>query len=217
MGELMGGVSNVCGLCPRITASVGDLSARKTAGRAMRGAGSSLDEPNIAAGSNAVSGLDWPSAEGACAARTATTTRNGIRTTCLALRPGNPVVLNRESAIPLRRRPVNSAGQRRSNGISQKRPDRSTPTPANPAAESVGDEPHEPANRDRVKDLHSGSAAAIVLPLGAASRRKLFTKHGVSNYGLWRSLASALDWGSRGRRFKSCQPDSVKLEAHRPN
>jgi hypothetical protein len=26
--------------------------------------------------------------------------------------------------------------------------------------------------------------------------------------GLWRSLVSALDWGSRGRRFKSGQPDS---------
>ncbi len=27
--------------------------------------------------------------------------------------------------------------------------------------------------------------------------------------GAWRSLASALDWGSRGRRFKSCRPDFV--------
>jgi hypothetical protein len=27
--------------------------------------------------------------------------------------------------------------------------------------------------------------------------------------GLWRSLVSALDWGSRGRRFKSGQPDSI--------
>ena len=26
-------------------------------------------------------------------------------------------------------------------------------------------------------------------------------------FGLWRSLVSALDWGSRGRRFESCQPD----------
>ena len=25
--------------------------------------------------------------------------------------------------------------------------------------------------------------------------------------GAWRSLASVLDWGSRGRRFKSCRPD----------
>ena len=25
--------------------------------------------------------------------------------------------------------------------------------------------------------------------------------------GAWRSLASARDWGSRGRRFKSCRPD----------
>ena len=28
-------------------------------------------------------------------------------------------------------------------------------------------------------------------------------------HGLWRSLVSALDWGSRGRRFKSSQPDAV--------
>ncbi len=26
-------------------------------------------------------------------------------------------------------------------------------------------------------------------------------------HGLWRSLVSALDWGSRGREFKSPQPD----------
>ena len=32
--------------------------------------------------------------------------------------------------------------------------------------------------------------------------------------GLWRSLASALDWGSRGRRFKSCQPDLTKPCLH---
>ena len=29
----------------------------------------------------------------------------------------------------------------------------------------------------------------------------------VGGFGAWRSLASALDWGSRGRRFKSCRPD----------
>ena len=28
-------------------------------------------------------------------------------------------------------------------------------------------------------------------------------------FGAWRSLASALDWGSRGRRFKSCRPESI--------
>ena len=28
-------------------------------------------------------------------------------------------------------------------------------------------------------------------------------------FGAWRSLASARDWGSRGRRFKSCRPDSI--------
>lgn len=171
MGELIGGVSNVCGLCPRMTGWDGDRSVRKTAGMAMRGAGNSLGWPNIAAGSNAVSGLDWPNAEGACAASTATTTRNGIRTTCLALRPGNPSVLNRELAIPLRRRPVNFADPRRSNGISQKCPVRSTPTPANPAAELAENEPREPANRDRVKDLHSGRAAAIVLPQDVSWRR----------------------------------------------
>ncbi len=27
--------------------------------------------------------------------------------------------------------------------------------------------------------------------------------------GLWRSLVSALDWGSRGREFESPQPDEV--------
>ena len=30
-------------------------------------------------------------------------------------------------------------------------------------------------------------------------------------FGAWRSLASALDWGSRGRRFKSCRPDWLVL------
>src|SRR5438270_4552279 len=30
----------------------------------------------------------------------------------------------------------------------------------------------------------------------------------VRPHGLWRSLVSALDWGSRGREFKSPQPDS---------
>ena len=28
-----------------------------------------------------------------------------------------------------------------------------------------------------------------------------------SMVGAWRSLASALEWGSRGRRFESCRPD----------
>ena len=35
-----------------------------------------------------------------------------------------------------------------------------------------------------------------------------FPLGGTEVYGLWRSLASAFDWGSKGRRFKSCQPDS---------
>lgn len=32
----------------------------------------------------------------------------------------------------------------------------------------------------------------------------------VRHIGLWRSLVSALDWGSRGREFKSPQPDQRK-------
>src|ERR1044072_5572823 len=32
----------------------------------------------------------------------------------------------------------------------------------------------------------------------------------VRPHGLWRSLVSALDWGSRGREFKSPQPDSER-------
>ena len=35
--------------------------------------------------------------------------------------------------------------------------------------------------------------------------RERCVSHG--GFGAWRSLASALDWGSRGRRFKSCRPD----------
>src|SRR6185503_2293811 len=31
----------------------------------------------------------------------------------------------------------------------------------------------------------------------------------VITFGVWRSLASALDWGSRGRRFKSYHPDHL--------
>jgi hypothetical protein len=33
---------------------------------------------------------------------------------------------------------------------------------------------------------------------------------GQNNSGLWRSLVSVLDWGSRGRGFKSRQPDHVR-------
>ncbi len=32
-----------------------------------------------------------------------------------------------------------------------------------------------------------------------------------SDTGVWRSLASAFDWGSKGRRFKSCHPDLQNL------
>lgn len=35
------------------------------------------------------------------------------------------------------------------------------------------------------------------------------------NTGAWRSLASASDWGSEGRRFKSCRPDSESLTTTR--
>jgi hypothetical protein len=34
----------------------------------------------------------------------------------------------------------------------------------------------------------------------------------VAESGLWRSLVSALDWGSRGREFKSPQPDAVNMQ-----
>ena len=46
------------------------------------------------------------------------------------------------------------------------------------------------------------------LYLGEDSSRKTAVEF---NDGLWRSLASALDWGSRGRRFKSCQPDFMQV------
>jgi hypothetical protein len=29
----------------------------------------------------------------------------------------------------------------------------------------------------------------------------------ICSFGAWRSLASALAWGARGRRFESCRPD----------
>ena len=35
----------------------------------------------------------------------------------------------------------------------------------------------------------------------------------IPGIGAWRSLASALDWGSRGRRFKSCRPDYLAKQA----
>ena len=43
----------------------------------------------------------------------------------------------------------------------------------------------------------------------AAEWRPGGSELGFQLHGLWRSLVSALDWGSRGRRFKSCQPDGV--------
>ena len=40
-----------------------------------------------------------------------------------------------------------------------------------------------------------------------------------SNFGLWRSLASALAWGARGPEFKSRQPDQIpqRLTDSRPS
>src|SRR6185503_6887062 len=35
------------------------------------------------------------------------------------------------------------------------------------------------------------------------------------SFGAWRSLASALAWGARGRRFKSCRPDQSECRARR--
>jgi hypothetical protein len=62
------------------------------------------------------------------------------------------------------------------------------------------------------------AALAMLWPSGWLSRGRLWsseqlTGHGrngieqVRTHGLWRSLVSALDWGSRGREFKSPQPD----------
>ena len=39
--------------------------------------------------------------------------------------------------------------------------------------------------------------------------REIFYNHTLQNVGVWRSLASALPWGGRGRRFKSCHSDHV--------
>ncbi len=40
-------------------------------------------------------------------------------------------------------------------------------------------------------------------PIARTARRRVPSP----SHGLWRSLVSALDWGSRGRRFESGQPD----------
>jgi hypothetical protein len=37
----------------------------------------------------------------------------------------------------------------------------------------------------------------------------------IEQIGLWRSLASALAWGARGREFKSPQPDQYSSKTYR--
>jgi hypothetical protein len=53
------------------------------------------------------------------------------------------------------------------------------------------------------------------LPLPPQSKTLLFEiwvlEFGISKFGVWRSLVSALDWGSRGREFES--PHSDKMRA----
>ena len=41
------------------------------------------------------------------------------------------------------------------------------------------------------------------------TRKALYNKS-LEYFGAWRSLASASEWGSEGRKFKSCRPDIVK-------
>ena len=54
--------------------------------------------------------------------------------------------------------------------------------------------------------LKPAAVYAIVGESGAVVPEALSSR---GAFGAWRSLASALDWGSRGRRFKSCRPDFV--------
>ena len=58
-----------------------------------------------------------------------------------------------------------------------------------------------------------------VLNLGAEGMMSMGAIAGTARYarcshGLWRSLVSALDWGSRGREFKSPQPDKSFPRSH---
>ena len=55
------------------------------------------------------------------------------------------------------------------------------------------------------RDFVGGAATALSL-----QRLRIHAVAEVSwpRYGLWRSLVSALVWGTRGRRFKSSQPDT---------
>ena len=58
------------------------------------------------------------------------------------------------------------------------------------------------------RDFVGGSATVLSL-----QRLRIRAAAEVSwpRYGLWRSLVSALVWGTRGRRFKSSQPDESRL------
>ena len=46
--------------------------------------------------------------------------------------------------------------------------------------------------------LHNCFGLVILIWLASNAGRR---------YGAWRSLASASEWGSEGRKFKSCRPD----------
>src|SRR5688572_500406 len=56
------------------------------------------------------------------------------------------------------------------------------------------------------------SSSTRVDPRGASPRAGRANVR-VGSSGLWRSLVSALDWGSRGRRFKSSQPDHQEVRS----
>ena len=78
---------------------------------------------------------------------------------------------------------------------------------------------HACRSRGRRVTGRASGAASRGLTAGAAlvrrgparvqprSPREAICPAQLSYVGVWRSLASALDWGSRGRRFKSCRPD----------
>ncbi len=48
-----------------------------------------------------------------------------------------------------------------------------------------------------------------ILQSGVVPAQREATRYGLGRYGTWRSLVSALDWGSRGREFKSPRPDEA--------
>jgi hypothetical protein len=45
------------------------------------------------------------------------------------------------------------------------------------------------------------------------ARTRAFRRSGACRHGTWRSLVSALVWGTRGRRFKSGRPDGSVVRA----